>query len=138
MRRTLLATVVAYGLTFAGTVGTLAIGGLLTSLEFLQRSPGPVVPGGPAPHPLLLANPIFAMVTALQTIPMGSVTLGKVLPLLVLSPASGSAFGPVVQPWLATVLVQAVLVTASVLGSVRVLRGRRILRTLRPRRPAPS
>jgi len=133
MRRTLLATVVAYGLTFAGTVGTLVIGALLTALEAVQRS-GPSVPRSPAPHPLLLANPIFAMVTVLQTIPMGSVTLGKVLPLLVLSPASGSAFGPVVQPWLATVLVQAVLVTASVLGSVRMLRGRRILRRLRPRR----
>src|SRR5205807_2482648 len=36
MRRTLLATVVSYGLTFAGTVGTLVVGALLTAISGTQ------------------------------------------------------------------------------------------------------
>jgi ABC-type transport system involved in multi-copper enzyme maturation permease subunit len=136
-RRTLVATVVAYGLTFAGTVGTLVVGTLLTAIAVTQRGPAPFVQGGPPPHPLLLVNPIYAIVTTLQSVPTGPVPLGSILPLLVLSPVSRSGGGPVVDPWLATVVVQAALVTVSVLGTIRVLRGPRMARVLRPSLAAP-
>jgi hypothetical protein len=87
---------------------------------------------------MLLANPIYAIVSSLQSIPLGPVPMGKVLALLVLSPRSGIAAGPVIHPWQATVVVQAVLVAASVLGSIRILRGRRVLPPLRRRGAEPE
>jgi ABC-type transport system involved in multi-copper enzyme maturation permease subunit len=130
LRRTLAATVVAYGLAFAGTAGTLAIGTALTAIAAAQRALGGGGGGSGAvdPHPLLLINPIYAMADALENFPGGPVPLAKIPALLVLSPAgSASAGGPAVEPWVATVVVQAVLVVLSVLGAVRVLRGRRVL-----------
>jgi ABC-type transport system involved in multi-copper enzyme maturation permease subunit len=126
LRRTLAATVVAYGLAFAGTAGTLAVGAALTAIAAARWALvlGPASPV--APHPLLLINPVYAMVDALQSLPVAPVPLLKVMPLLVLSsPASSSGGGPTVEPWVATVLVQAVLVVLCFLGAVRALRGRR-------------
>jgi hypothetical protein len=127
LRRTLAATVVAYGLAFAGTAGTLAIGAALTAIAAarwaLAQGPG----GAVAPHPLLLINPIYAIVDVLQDLPAAPVPLGKIMPLLVLSsPASASGGGPAVEPWVATVVVQAMLVVLSVLGAVRALGGGRV------------
>jgi hypothetical protein len=126
LRRTLVATVVAYGLAFAGTVGTLVVGTLLTAMTFVQRSPGPFAGGSAAPHPLLLLNPIYAMVSVLQS-SGGAVPLGRVPSLPMLSPGSASGAGPTVEPWLATMLAQLVLVVLGVFGAIQVLRGRRML-----------
>jgi ABC-type transport system involved in multi-copper enzyme maturation permease subunit len=129
LRRTLAATVVAYGLAFAGTAGTLVIGTALTAIVAAQRALGGGA-GAADPHPLLLINPVYAMVDALQNLPGGPVPLARIPALLVLSPAgSASGGGPAVEPWVATVVVQAILVVLSVLGAVRVLRGRRVPRS---------
>jgi ABC-type transport system involved in multi-copper enzyme maturation permease subunit len=137
LRRTLAATVVAYGLAFAGTAGTLLVGTALTAITAAQRA---LAGGGGAaadPHPLLLINPIYAMVDVLQNFPGGPVPLAKVPALLVLSPqGSATAGGPAVEPWVATVVVQGILVVLSVLGAVRVLRGSRGL--TRPFASEPS
>ena len=128
LHRTLAATVVAYGLAFAGTAGTLVIGTALTAIAAAQRALGGGAGGAVDPHPLLLINPIYAMVDALQNLPGGPVPLARIPALLVLSPAGpATAGGPTIEPWVATVVVQAVLVVLSVLGAVRVLRGRRVL-----------
>jgi ABC-type transport system involved in multi-copper enzyme maturation permease subunit len=129
LRRTLAATVVAYGLAFAGTAGTLVIGTTLTAIAAAQRALGGGAGGAVYPHPLLLINPIYAMVDALQNLPGGGpVPLARIPALLALSPTgSTGGGGPAVEPWVATVVVQAVLVVLSVLGAVRVLRGRRVL-----------
>lgn len=123
-RRTLVATVLAFGVTFAGTVGTWIVGSILTQIAYSAAySSGATTP--PAPHPLLLVNPIQAMITVLQSPNGGRVPLGRTVAVVFGGPATGA--GPMVEPWQATVVAQLLLVALCVAGAVLVLRGRRPL-----------
>ena len=123
-RRTLLATVLAYGFTFAGTIGTWIVGSILTqiasSAAYRAGATGP-----PDPHPLLLVNPIQAMITVLQSPNGGRVPLGRTVAVLFGGPPTGA--GPMVEPWQATVVAQLALVALCITGAVLLLRGRRPL-----------
>jgi hypothetical protein len=115
--------VAAYGVTFAATVGTLAIGALLTALAFSSNQPRPGAV--PDPHPLLFANPGYAMGTLLL-FPAGSRQhMGRQLQLLVLGPGPASTAGPTIEAWQAVLAVQLAIVGISVAGAVLLLRGRR-------------
>jgi ABC-2 type transport system permease protein len=120
-RRTLVSTVLAYGITFAGTVGTGAVGLLLTETVALQS----VRPGSaPVLHPLLLANPISAMLTVLQSPQVSPMPLGRTAQLLILASGAPSTASPALEAWQVTTAAELLLVLLSVLGAVRLLRGR--------------
>jgi ABC-2 type transport system permease protein len=78
-RRTLLATVVAYGLAFAGTAGTWIVGTILTQITYITRQP-PRPGFSPDPHPLLWVNPIQAMVSVLSTPQAAPLPLSRTFP----------------------------------------------------------
>jgi ABC-2 type transport system permease protein len=120
-RRTLVSTVFAYGLTFAGTVGAGAVGLLLTGIT-ASRSVRP----GAAPdlHPLLLANPLAAMLTILQSPQVAPMPLGRTVQLLMLASGPPSVAGPALEAWQVTTVTELVLVLLSVLGTIQLLRGR--------------
>jgi ABC-2 type transport system permease protein len=115
-RRTLAATVVSYGLTFAATAGAWLVGTILT---FSAQSEA----GGPVPnHPLLMVNPIHAILTALQGggVPLGA---GRFAPVVT---KAGAVPPPVVvDPWQATAGLQLAVVVLAVLATVWLLRERR-------------
>jgi ABC-type transport system involved in multi-copper enzyme maturation permease subunit len=131
-RRTLLATVVAYGLAFAGTAGTWIVGTILTQITYIARQPpGPGF--SPDPHPLLWVNPIQAMISVLSTPQAAPLPLSRTLQLLVLNPGTPVTGGPAIQLWQTTLLAQLVLVALCIFGAVQLLHGRR--RLLLGRRP---
>ena len=136
---------------FTGTVGTLALGSLLTAIGAL-RSPSlaasslsGLMPGrlltatgvlGSASlaasdpselHPLLYANPLAAMALVLLAPGAAPVHVGRAVQLLLLAPGLPSTAGPALEAWQASVLVELVVVALSVAGAVAVLRGRRPL-----------
>jgi len=119
-RRTLISTVTAYTVTFAATIGTLVVGTLLTALGYASSSvqPGP-------PHPLVFANPGYAM-GALLLQPDGTRAYsGRLAQLLFLNPGPASTDGVLVDPWQAALLVQTAVAVASIGGAVLLLRVRR-------------
>jgi len=122
-RRTLLSTVMAYGLAFAGMVGTWVVGAILTQIASV-RAQALGTAGPPDPHPLLLVNPVQAMVTVLL-FPGSQMRVGRAVQLLLLAGGRPSAAGPALEPWQASVLVELVVVALSILGAVLVIRGRR-------------
>lgn len=125
-RRTLAATVVAYGFTFAATAGAWVVGSLLTQIAAARLQL--VRPGVAAdPHPLLLVNPLHALLTVLQSPNGSAVPLGRTVQVMVFANGAASAAGPTVEPWQATVVAQVALVALCVGGAVLVLRGRRPL-----------
>jgi ABC-2 type transport system permease protein len=129
-RRTLLSTVMAYGLAFAGMVGTWIVGALLTQIAVV-RSQSVGAAGPPDQNPLMLVNPVQAMVTVLL-FPGGSpIRLGRAVQLLFLASGRPSAAGPALEPWQASVLVELAVVALSVLGAVLVIRGRRPVEWMR-------
>ena len=125
-RRTLAATVVAYGLTFAATAGTWIVGTILT-LAAVAQAQGRAGPD--TTHPLLYVNPVHAMLTVLQGgaggVPVGKFAPVVVVPALLGVPPSATPSGPVLEPWQVTVVAQLALVVAAVAGSVWLLRERR-------------
>jgi ABC-2 type transport system permease protein len=125
--RTLVATVTAYGATFAGTVVTFVLGWTLTTFATINA---PNSRGGqlPDPHPLLMVNPIQAIVTVLIA-PNGTPeSVGRMFQLLFLSSGPVASGGPTFQPWQVTMFAQVVIVVLSVAGAVWLLRGRRRFR----------
>lgn len=122
-RRTLLSTVFAYGLSFAGTAGTGVVGLLLTFLLASQVRNAPN--NTPAEmHPLLLFNPISAMLTALQSPSVPPMPLGRAARLLILAASPTRGGGPKLEAWQVTTVAELVVVVLSVLGAVQLLRGR--------------
>jgi ABC-type transport system involved in multi-copper enzyme maturation permease subunit len=119
-RRSLAATVVAYGLTFAATAASWFVGTTLLSGGHIRTS-----------QVLLFANPIQAMLTVLRGsgafVPRGS---GPGITYIVTGPG---AFGPIVtsgstaQPWQLTVGIELALVVLGAVGTVLLLRERRRL-----------
>ncbi len=122
-RRTLASTVSAYALTFAGLVGTLAVGTLL-SFVILQRA-GAVASGSTPVHPFVFFNPLYALFVVLAEPSGAPLHVGQLVALLLTLPGRGLDAGPALEPWQGTILVQMVVIVASVLAAVRLVGGRR-------------
>jgi ABC-2 type transport system permease protein len=140
VRRSLVSTVVAYGAVTAWTAGTAVLGSLLSFLYFRSSQSG--VSAGPGPaqpdlHPLLFANPFFALTAVLQPgVTGGAVHLGRAAQILFMATGTPSTAGPLVQAWQAAALAELLVVALCVFGAIQVLRGRRALLWRRPRRQA--
>ncbi|HYW24016.1 MAG TPA: ABC transporter permease subunit [Terriglobales bacterium] len=117
-RRTLGATVVAYGLTFAATAASWYTGTILLASGHIRVG-----------QALLFANPIQAMLAALQGAssvvgraggpPAYAVTGGGLVPL---GPRPSA---PAVQPWEVTVAIELAIVAVAAVGTMFLLRERR-------------
>jgi len=135
--RTLSSTVAAYGAAFAGMVGTLIVGALL-SVGLLGRTAGQTVAVSTNIHPLEFANPFYSMWIVLN-IPNGApMPLGRLMQMLAFMPGSPSSLGPTLEPWVATILVQAGLVALSIAGAVQLVQHRRAYVPTRPVEPIPA
>ncbi|HKF16332.1 MAG TPA: ABC transporter permease subunit [Candidatus Dormibacteraeota bacterium] len=135
--RTLSSTVAAYGAAFAGMVGTLIVGALL-SVGLLGRTAGQTVAVSANIHPLEFANPFYSMWIVLN-IPNGApMPLGRLMQMLAFMPGSPSSLGPMLEPWVATILVQAGLVALSIAGAVQLVQHRRAYVPTRPVEPIPA
>lgn len=137
-RRTLPSTVVAYGVTFAGMVGTL-VAGLLFSIALSVRAAGGIARAGADVHPLLFPNPFYSMWAVLNNANGSPMHVGRLVQLLFFLPGLPSTVGPELEPWHATVLVQAVLTALGVLGAVQLVQSRRAAMPIRlPERASPA
>jgi ABC-type transport system involved in multi-copper enzyme maturation permease subunit len=130
-RRTLSSTVVAYGVAFAGMIGTL-VAGLLFTLALMLRTPGGVNGSTGDAHPLLFANPFYALFVVLNDPNGMPMHLGRLVQLLFFVNGQPTAFGPTLEPWQAAVLVQIVLVALSIMGAVHLVQSRRAPMPWRP------
>lgn len=133
--RTLSSTVAAYGVAFAGMVGTL-IGGALMSVGLIGRTGGLAVPNADV-HPLEFANPFYALWIVLNNPNGAPMHVGRLMQLLSFLPGPPSSLGPLIEPWMATILIQIVLVTLSVAGAVQLVQHRRAYVPPRPIEPIP-
>jgi ABC-2 type transport system permease protein len=130
-RRTLSSTVVSYGVAFAGMIGTL-VAGLLFTLALMLRAPGSLNANSSDSHPLLFANPFYALFVVLND-PNGTpMHVGRLVQLLFFVNGQPTTIGPSVEPWQAAVLVQVVLVALSVVGAVHLVQSRRAPMPWRP------
>jgi ABC-type transport system involved in multi-copper enzyme maturation permease subunit len=127
-RRTLPSTVVAYGVAFAGTIGTLVLG-LLFSVALLvsQQSAR-----GTDAHPLMFTNPFYSLWAVLNYPNGAAMTLGRLVQLLFFVSSPASSAGPSFEPWQGTVLVQAALTALGVFGAVQLVQSRRAPMPSRP------
>lgn len=123
-RRSLPATVTSYAAAFAGMVGTLVAGQVLTLVAYSRG--GGFQGGGPLEiHPLLFGNPLYAMYIVLNN-PNGTpVQLGRLVQLMLLVPGRPARAGPALEPWQLSVLFELALIALSIAGSVLLVRGRR-------------
>lgn len=123
--RTLASTVVAYGVAFAGTIGT-AVAGLLFSFGAVVRSQATIGSSGAGDyHPLLFANPFYALLVALSDSTGSPVHVGRLLQLMFFVGGPPSTAGPSIEPWQAAVLVQVALVALSIIGAIQLVQSRR-------------
>ena len=116
-RRTLPSTVAAYGCAFAGLVGTLLVGSMLSILIAERQVSADV-------HPLEFTNPLYALYIVLSSNGAG-MHLGRLLQLLVLAPGGPNSAGPSLEPWQGTLLAQLAIIALSVYGAVRLVGGHR-------------
>jgi ABC-2 type transport system permease protein len=123
-RRTLPSTVLAYGVAFAGMVGTFVLGQLFSFAIFIRTAAGGTATGTDL-HPFLFANPYTAMWIILNQPNGAAMHVGRLLQLLFLLPGRASTAGPSLEPWQAVILLQIVLVAASVFGAVQLVQSRR-------------
>jgi ABC-2 type transport system permease protein len=132
--RMLSSTVASYGVAFAGMVGTL-IAGVLMSVGLIGRTAGlPVAPTTDV-HPLEFANPFYALWVVLNNPNGASMHLGRLFQLISFLPGAPSSIGPDVEPWVAVILVQVALVALSIVGAVQFVQHRRA--SVPPRPPEP-
>jgi ABC-type transport system involved in multi-copper enzyme maturation permease subunit len=117
-RRTLPSTVAAYGCAFAGLVGTLLVGSMLSILIAERQVSADV-------HPLEFTNPLYALWVILDSPNGGGMHLGRLLQLLVLAPGGPNSAGPSLEPWQGTLLAQLAIIALSVYGAVRLVGGHR-------------
>jgi ABC-2 type transport system permease protein len=120
-RRTLPATVTAYGVAFAVVVGSVIFGYLFT----LMLSTGSAGGGFADVHPLLFSNPLYAVLVILSSPGGAHLALGRMVRLLLLLPSGTGDGGPAIEPWQATLLVEALVVVLTTWGAVVMVRGRR-------------
>jgi ABC-type transport system involved in multi-copper enzyme maturation permease subunit len=130
-RRTLTSTVSSYGASFALVAGTAVAGVILSYVKVFGQ-------GGSAlePHPLLFANPFYALVVVL-TQPSGNpIHVGRLLQLLFLGRGEAADWGPAVQPWQASISAELILGLVAMVAAVMLVRGRRASLPFRRNRPA--
>jgi ABC-2 type transport system permease protein len=120
-RRTLPATVTAYGVAFAVVVGSVVFGYLFT----LMLTTGGGGGGLADVHPLLFSNPLYALLVILSSPGGAHVALGRMVRLLLLLPAGRGGAGPAIEPWQAALVVEAIVVVLTTWGAVMMVRGRR-------------
>lgn len=135
-RRTLSATVTAYGAAFALMLGTALLGSILSALVIFNPKGGGT--GGLEVHPLLMGNPFWSMNIVLN-IPSGAgVPLGRIVQLMFLQTGPPNLAGPIIEPWQLTVGGELVLTLLAIVGAVLQLRGRIPGSGRRRRRPQPE
>ncbi len=132
--RTLTSTVAAYGAAFAGTVGALLAGGLL-SIGLLARTLSQSGGATTDVHPLVFGNPFYALEVVLNNPNGAPMSLGRLLQMLFFLPGSPSSLGPQTEPWVATILSQAVVVALSIGAAVQFVQRRRAYVPARPIEP---
>jgi ABC-2 type transport system permease protein len=133
-RRTLSSTVVSYGVAFLGMIGSL-VAGLLFSLALMLRAPGGLSSPAPDAHPLLFANPFYALYVVLNNPNGMPEPVGRLVQLLLFVGGQPATIGPSLEPWQAAVLVQVALVALSIGGAVYLVQSRRAPTPWRP--PVP-
>ena len=130
-KRTLAATVSAYGSAFALYGLTAAIGALFMYIISVRyQSAGVSMPSDFGLHPLIFGNPFTAFFSLL--VPqaygvVGSIHLGRLLQLLVLDTGPVSQWGPAITSWQFSLYTQGTLALLCVFGAVMLVRGRRAL-----------
>lgn len=130
-KRTLAATVSAYGSAFALYGLSAAVGYLLTYINTVRyATAGANQPVVVSLHPLLFGNPFTAFFTLL--VPqapglVGSVHLGRLLQLLIMDGGPVSQWGPAITSWQLSLYTQGALALLCVFGAVMLVRGRRAL-----------
>ena len=129
-RRTLAATVSAYGSAFALYALTSALGGLFMYIEaipYIQSSSGP--PPNFGIHPLIYGNPFFALTQVLipATDTGAQIHLGRLIQLTFLQNGPVATWGPVVTSWQLTLATQGLFTLVCLVGAVLLVRGRRAL-----------
>jgi ABC-type transport system involved in multi-copper enzyme maturation permease subunit len=117
-RRTLPSTVTAYGCAFAGLVGALLVGSMLTILITERQVSADV-------HPFEFTNPLYAIWVVLDSPNGAAMHLGRLLQLLVLAPGPANSAGPSLEPWQGTLLAQLMTIGLCVFGAVRLVGGHR-------------
>ncbi|HSR26784.1 MAG TPA: ABC transporter permease [Candidatus Eisenbacteria bacterium] len=130
-RRTLPSTVMAYGVAFAGMIGTLVAGLLFTFTLAVRAQASQAATGGDI-HPLLFANPFYALYVVLSDPNGAPMHVGRLVQLLFFVTGQPSTLGPTLEPWQAVVLVQVALVVLSVVGAVQLVQARRAPAPFRP------
>jgi ABC-2 type transport system permease protein len=134
-RRTLASTVVAYGVAFAGMVGTL-LSGFLFSFALLARTQGGIGSSSILDvHPLLFTNPFWALWVVLNQPNGAPMAVGRLLQMLLFIPGSPARLGPQLEPWHGAVLVQLALTALSVFGAVQLVQSRRTTMPVRLAEP---
>lgn len=131
-RRTLPSTVAAYGVAFAGMVGTLFVGVLFTFAILLRASSSGGLGSQADVHPLLFTNPFYALEVTLTNPNGAPMHVGRLIQLLFLGIGQPNSAGPVFEPWQGTLLAQIGLVALSLFGAVQLVKSRR---APAPRRP---
>lgn len=134
-RRSLAATVTSYAAAALMTVGTL-VAGFLLSLASALRAGGPTGPLDA--HPVLYANPAFAIGMLLFSPNGAPMTAGRLLQVMVLDTGPASNWGPVLQPWQVAIAGQLVTTGLAIGAAVWLVRGRRAPRRGRRAGPEPA
>jgi len=137
-RRTLPSTVVAYGVAFAGMIGTLVAGTLFSFTQQVHTAGASLAVNTGDVHPLLFTNPFNALLVVLTDSTGAPMHLGRLLQLLFFVSSQPTTAGPLIEPWQATVLVQLVLIVLSVVGAVQMVQSRRAPMSMRPPVPEPA
>jgi ABC-2 type transport system permease protein len=131
-KRTLAATVSAYGSAFALYGLTAALGWLFTYINSIRyQNAGISTPPDFGLHPLIFGNPFTAFFTLLvpqgSGVVVGSIHLGRLLQLLVMDTGPVSQWGPAITSWQLSLYTQGTLALLCVFGAVMLVRGRRAL-----------
>ena len=131
-KRTLAATVSAYGSAFALYGLSAAIGWLFTYINAIRyQNAGITTPPDFGLHPLIFGNPFTAFFTLLvpqgSGLVVGSIHLGRLFQLLVMDTGPVSQWGPAITSWQLSLYTQGTLALLCVFGAVMLVRGRRAL-----------
>jgi len=119
-RRTLTSTVSSYGACFALVAGTAVAGVILSYIKVLGQTPG-----GLEAHPLLFANPFYALNTILAQPSGNPIHAGRLVQLFFLARGRASDWGPQLEPWQLSVAIMLIAGTLAIVASVILVRGRR-------------
>jgi hypothetical protein len=123
---------------FAGMIGTL-VAGLFFTLALMLRAPGGLNAATTDAHPLLFANPFYALFVVLNDPNGMPEPVGRLVQLLFFVGGQPATIGPSIEPWQGAVLVQLVLVALSVAGAIHLVQSRRAPMPWRPpAQPEPA